>query len=571
MLDSIYIENYRGFKKHTLKFKDLTLMVGKNNAGKSTIIEILRIVALITKKYKYLTFKDVPSWISNLHTEESRFRIKGISPEIKRIIRQYNSIPHRYDGIPYAKIIFTDKSSIEIFYGENETIFALLRNSNNEIIKSKSNAMRYNFPEVATLPQIGPLNLEEKVLQDETIKRAEMLSTTSLHFRNKLYNNQNLLPKYKTIVQQSWPGLTISDVDNNNGILTLLLRENDFIAEIGAMGHGLQMWMQILWFIFTEQTANTLIIDEPDVYLHADLQNKLYEILLNTNKQIILSSHSFEFISKTDPKNVLIVQKNKYRSKYANDNPTVQNIIDDIGYSSNLEFIKFSHCKKCLYVEGDDDKILSYFANILHYENFNEIPIIKIGGKSQWKKVLGANEITKISSGNTIQTYCILDKDYSKEENNIKMTQEANEHGINLIIWDSKEIENYLINPNVIYRIIRQEKEISLDEIIKLIESILNKNKDNIICQFGQKIQEEDKSLGYTAITKKAIEIVESHWNSLDEKIKICSGKEILKSIKAEIQHKYKISFSNNKIAKSFKSNEINQDIIKFFHILYKD
>ena len=151
------------------------------------------------------------------------------------------------------------------------------------------------------------------------------------------------------------------------------------------------------------------------------------------------------------------------------------------------------------------------------------------------------------------------------------MTQEANEHGINLIIWDSKEIENYLINPNVIYRIIRQEKEISLDEIIKLIESILNKNKDNIICQFGQKIQEEDKSLGYTAITKKAIEIVESHWNSLDEKIKICSGKEILKSIKAEIQHKYKISFSNNKIAKSFKSNEINQDIIKFFHILYKD
>lgn len=146
MLDSIYIENYRGFKKHTLKFKDLTLMVGKNNAGKSTIIEILRIVALITKKYKYLTFKDVPSWISNLHTEESRFRIKGISPEIKRIIRQYNSIPHRYDGIPYAKITFTDKSSIEIFYGENETIFALLRNSNNEIIKSKSNAMRYNFP-----------------------------------------------------------------------------------------------------------------------------------------------------------------------------------------------------------------------------------------------------------------------------------------------------------------------------------------------------------------------------------------------------------------------------------------
>lgn len=571
MIDSIYIENYRGFKKHTLKFKDLTLMVGKNNAGKSTVIEILRIASVIIKKYKNLSFKDVPSWIKDLHTEESKFRIKGVSPEIKKVIRQYNSIPYRYEGVPYAKIKFLDKSSIEIFYGENEAIFALLRKTNNELIKTKSSAIHYDFPEIATLPQIGPLNLEEKILQDETIKRAELLSTTSLHFRNKLFNNMNLLPEYKELVQKSWPGLTIYNVENNDGNLTLLLRENDFTAEIGSMGHGIQMWMQILWFIYNERKSSTLIIDEPDVYLHADLQNKLYEILLKTNKQIILSSHSFEFISKTDPKNVLIIQKDKFRSKYANDNPTVQNIIDDIGYSSNLEFIKFSHCKKCLYLEGDDDKILSCFAKTLEYENYNEIPIIKIGGKSQWKKVLGANEITKRSSGNCIQTYCILDKDYSKEEENIRLKEEANENGINLIIWESKEIENYLINPNVIHRIINKEINITKDSIVELIEEILNKNKINIISQFGQKIQNEDKSLGYVAITKRATEIVESHWNTLEEKIKICSGKELLKTIKSEVQNKYQISFSNIKLAKSFKQNEIATDIVDFFKILYKE
>lgn len=571
IIDSIYIENYRGFKKHKLNFKDLTLMIGKNNAGKSTIIEILRIATVIIKKYKNLAFKDVPAWINDTHTEESRFHIKGVSPEIKKIIRQYSSIPHRYEGIPYTKIKFKDKSSIEIFYGENESIFAILREKNNKIIKNKHKALQYDFPKIATLPQIGPLNLEENILQDETIKRAEMLSTTSLHFRNKLLNNSSLMPEYKKLVQSSWTGLTVHNVENNNGNLTLLLRENDFTAEIGSMGHGLQMWMQILWFINTEQSATTLIIDEPDVYLHADLQNKLYEILLETNKQIILSSHSFEFISKTDPKNVLIIQKGKNTSKYANDNPTVQTVINDIGYTSNLEFIKFSHCKKCLYLEGDDDKILSCFASILGYENYNEIPIIKIGGKTQWKKVIGANEITKVSSGNAIKSYCVLDKDYSKEDNNTKIKEEALENGIELIIWDSKEIENYLINPDVIHRIVSEKQEVTKEDIIKLFEEILEKNKQNIVCQFGQKIQDENKGLGYDAITKRANEIVNYYWNSLEEKIKICSGKEILKSIKTEIQERYQTSFSNVRVAKSFKSYELSPDIINFFKILYKD
>ena len=260
-------------------------MVGKNNAGKSTIIEILRIVSLITHRYKTATYKEIPSWITNPHTQESRFRIKGISPDIKRIIRQYDSIRYRYNSeIPYAKITFTNNFSIEIFYGEQESIFAILRDNNNEIIKSKNKANPLNFPQIDTLPQIGPLNLEEKILQDETIKKAEMLSTTSLHFRNKLFNNSKNFPEFREIVENNWPSLTIKEVENVSGNLSLFVRENDFEAEIGAMGHGLQMWLQILWFIYTSKNAQTLIIDEPDVYLHADLQNKLYTILMNTKK-----------------------------------------------------------------------------------------------------------------------------------------------------------------------------------------------------------------------------------------------------------------------------------------------
>ena len=41
MIKSLYIENYRGFKQHSINFKDLTLIVEKNNTEKFMIIEIL--------------------------------------------------------------------------------------------------------------------------------------------------------------------------------------------------------------------------------------------------------------------------------------------------------------------------------------------------------------------------------------------------------------------------------------------------------------------------------------------------------------------------------------------------
>lgn len=573
MIKSLYIENYRGFKKHNINFKDLTLMVGKNNAGKSTIIEILRIVSLITHRYKTASYKEIPSWITNPHTQESRFRIKGISPDIKRIIRQYDSIRYRYNNeIPYAKITFNNNFSIEIFYGEQESIFAILRDNNNEIIKIKNKAYSLNFPQVDTLPQIGPLNLEEKILQDKTIKKAEMLSTTSLHFRNKLFNNSKFFPEFREIVENNWSGLTIKEVENVSGNLSLFVRENDFEAEVGAMGHGLQMWLQILWFIYTSKNAQTLIIDEPDVYLHADLQNKLYTILMNTKKQIILSSHSLEFIYNTNPKNILIVQKNKTKSKFANDNTIVQNIINDIGYSSNLELMKFANSGKCIFVEGYDKEILTCFAHILGYSTFDDIPIIPIGGKSQWKKVLGAVEITDNKTGHAISNYCILDKDYYSDEKNKNLSQEATKNNIDLTIWNSKEIENYLINPSVIFRLIEEnDKGISSEQDVeKIICDILEENKQSIINHFGSEIQKDNKSLEFSTVYDKASEIVNRYWNSLENKILICSGKDILKQIRTKLQEKYKVSFSNIKLANYFHKNEIHEDIIKFFDNLYR-
>src|SRR4051812_29350372 len=50
MLEELRLENFRGFEDHTVPLTDLTLLVGRNNAGKSTIVEALRLLAAVTDR-----------------------------------------------------------------------------------------------------------------------------------------------------------------------------------------------------------------------------------------------------------------------------------------------------------------------------------------------------------------------------------------------------------------------------------------------------------------------------------------------------------------------------------------
>ncbi len=73
MLKSIILHKYRGFENHQIDFKAKTpiLLLGKNNAGKSTIIEVLRICSFIISKQTRATYKEKPDWVKLLDTHQT--------------------------------------------------------------------------------------------------------------------------------------------------------------------------------------------------------------------------------------------------------------------------------------------------------------------------------------------------------------------------------------------------------------------------------------------------------------------------------------------------------------------
>lgn len=133
MINSLTIENFRGFDRHELPFRQNSIVVGKNNAGKSTIVEALRLISIVTGRYRNLSYRSSPGWT---HMPK---RNCGVSPSLKGLGINFSSLFYRY-GDPPARVLaqFTDGSSVDLYVQSEDEVFAVLRDSGGELIKSRA-------------------------------------------------------------------------------------------------------------------------------------------------------------------------------------------------------------------------------------------------------------------------------------------------------------------------------------------------------------------------------------------------------------------------------------------------
>ena len=272
----------------------------------------------------------------------------------------------------------------------------------------------------------------------------------SLHFRNEL----NLLydeafATFKEISEATWHGLEIQDLigrgRRHETELRLLVRNEEFVGEVNLMGHGLQMWLQTMWFLSRCREFETVILDEPDVYMHADLQRKLMRFLRGRHPQVILATHSIEIMSEVDPEAILVVDRENRQAQFTTDVPEMQRVVDQIGGVHNLQLAKLWGARRCLFVEGKDLALLKHFQNRLFpstVEPIDAIPNLSVGGWGGWQYAVGSSMLLRSSVSREITSYCFFDSDFHTPNQIAERKAEAHREGLNLHIWSRKELEN---------------------------------------------------------------------------------------------------------------------------------
>jgi len=375
------------------------------------------------------------------------------------------------------------------------------------------------------------------------------------------------------LVESTWPGLQIIELQGgawNDDYVNLIVRDGDFAAEVAWMGHGLQMWLQTMWFLTRTSGHETIVLDEPDVYMHPDLQRKLLRFIRGKYPQCIIATHSTEILSETLPNNVLIVDRHKNESSFATTLPSVQKLAENIGSAQNLHLTRLWRSKRLLLVEGKDIKLLKRFQDLVFPNSVNPLDILPnmpIGGWSGWPYAVGSAMLLTNSVGEDIITYCILDSDYYTEAMKINRIDEAKEKGIQLHIWNRKEIENYLIVPSAILRIINNRippnhQMVKQIDIINLIDGITASQKDKTIDSISQEVYNQDRKHGIAFANDMARREVEAKWQTREGRISIVSGKTLISKLSAWSQEHCSVSFGVMTIAAEIKLNELDKEVV---------
>ncbi len=567
MLEKIVIENYKGFKNYEINFSNENILVGKNNAGKSTIGEVIRVVSLATNSYKNAIFISRPEWLYKEPLIE-----KGFSPSTKRIKINLNNCIHKYEE-EIAKItaIFKNKTKIKIFINYNGEIFIKIYESN-KCINTRYKIAVMNIPLVKSLPSLKPLLLEEKKHDEQYVMAPYNERNLSIHFRNRLYIDKKyrVYEKFCDSVATTWPGIRISDLYMDDNIIRLNVIDEDFATEISNFGDGLQIWMQMLWFIASQNENTIVFFDEPDVYLHAELQKKLFKYISNKFQQFVIATHSIEIICCANNNSVIEIDKRKNTSERILDRDDVQNILENLGSYANIKIQSILNSKKLVFVEGNDINWLKQIASRLFDKPYElvDIPYEKSGGRSNIKeKMLSLSNDIEEMKNSGIKLFFLTDNDYFNDLDNQELASLANNIKVNLHIWKRKEFENYFCDLCLLSSLLNEQ--IAENEIKNILISITDNMKDDYLYKRVDLEYKKNKKLEVSTIMKNIKSEVEEKWEHLDYRLNILSGKQILKRVFDKLKKEYNISLSIEYIIKNMAIDCLDREVIEYIKELY--
>jgi len=302
MIKQLELENFRGYKHHVADLGELSVIIGRNNAGKSSFIEAVRILATVVNELRNGKFTPPPPWVPVERI--------GLLTSLSDVERKSDAFFHKY-AEPPAKICarFQDGGHVTVYIGHEQAVHVHATDAAGQEITSRSLARKAGFANISILPQISPIREKETTLQKTYVSKCMETHLASRHFRNQIRYFYEHFDTFCELFDKTWPSVSVWAFDSSTAMredpLYLMLREDGFVAEVSDFGHGIQMWLQIIWFLSRTNANNIVVLDEPDVYLHPEQQAAIVDLIRGRFRQCILATHSKSIIDRCNEMDIL--------------------------------------------------------------------------------------------------------------------------------------------------------------------------------------------------------------------------------------------------------------------------
>jgi putative ATP-dependent endonuclease of OLD family len=202
--------------------------------------------------------------------------------------------------------------------------------------------------------------------------------------------------------------------------LDIIIKDRDFSISATEVGEGFQnaiVLAVLRAFEETHRSGAILLIEEPEMFLHPQMQRSLYKTLRKIGKtnQVIYTTHSPHFVSVPEYKDVLLVRRDEegtyvVRSYLADDVKRREKFLKELDPERSELFF----AKRLLLVEGDTEKLaLPEYAKGLEIDlDRAGATIVEVGGKRNLK------DFAELAISFEIPTGIVYDKDSSDFRDN---------------------------------------------------------------------------------------------------------------------------------------------------------
>ena len=365
------VTNFRSITKaHKIYLHNLTVLVGRNNEGKSNLLNGLNVAmqTMILHAKQSRSYSQVYNWERDfpVQFQERKSGLESIFRLNFRLDHEENSEFTRITGIRSNEDI-----PIEIKYGRDNIpkIRVPKKGSSSFTNKSKQvtaficEGISFNYiqavrTENMAMDAIQQLLFEELAkLEDNTDYQAAMQIIKQL--QKGIYDdisNRILAP-----LQEFLPQLTsVEIVERRNrypmqrlyGDLDIML-DDGIPTSISYKGDGIKslVSLAILKNMRPTGRASIIAIEEPESHLHPDAIHSLVGVIngVSENHQVVITTHNPLFVQRNAVSENVIV--NEGTAKPAK---SIKEIRDILGVLPEDNLINASHV---LVVEGEDDKI----------------------------------------------------------------------------------------------------------------------------------------------------------------------------------------------------------------------
>ena len=312
--------NFKAFERFTMTLGANAFLVGPNNAGKSTLIGAAGVAA-------------------GMLEHASRRRATGFRPHGERVVRTHSlradqyglvteNLRHQFRSAESAVSIRTDTDLILTGVwpsddDDNSEPFFYLRRPDERSV-SEPSKVRELTGQIGVVPGLYPMNHTETVLDARYVRANFQRRRSSQHARNQLLliKDDDEFEDFNEFLTSWLPEIEELSVTTRSGrelgdreIDVLVQQRGDrTLKELFWVGDGMQILVQILTHLWRLRSADVVILDEPDLYLHADLQRRLVRLLDSTTAQTITATHSSEMLAEASSESVVWVDKSRRRA-----------------------------------------------------------------------------------------------------------------------------------------------------------------------------------------------------------------------------------------------------------------